>query len=323
MFANEDFIARTSGQFAVDMDPDTRRTTNSAPAGHIKSLADINVSGSATWYLTPAPGTNPPLSATTHVLHRFDTNSLLLGKRIRISGWIKAKDVRNWAGGTLSVWNSEHNYGFDDSTSRPVLGTADWQPIEFVAELPKEPCIIAFEAVLYGNGEIWFDDFRLDVVAPDTPVTGDRGDWRFFGASPADYSETTDYTTTHNGHPAFCIAYTPPGTAPPGAKIWWGKEIYSPETAKYIGHTVQMTVWTKSENISGAAQPAFHPRDINAKIIAREQGDQPIRGTTDWTQHTFTCRIPPETDFINTGFNFSGGGKIWIDLDSIKFKIIK
>jgi hypothetical protein len=162
----------------------------------------------------------------------------------------------------------------------------------------------------------------LDVAPPDTSITGDR-DWRFFGASPGDYSETTDYQTKHNGHPALCIAYIPDGKAPPGAKMWWGKDIYSPDNDKYLGHTVRMTVWIKTENISGNVTPGFHPRDYTGKIIAREQGNRSIKGTTDWTEHTFTCRIPENADFINTGFNFSGGGKLWIDVDSIKYEIVK
>jgi len=181
---------------------------------------------------------------------------------------------------------------------------------------------MGFEVDIYGSGEIWFDDFRLDIVAPDVPLTNDKH-MRFFSARPADYSDTTDYLVTHNGHPTHCIAYLPGGAAPPGARMYWGKEITYPEIEKYLGHTVRMTVWTKSENITGAATPAFHPRDLNGTVIAHEQGNKSIKGTTDWTEHTFTCRIPENSDFINNGFNFFGSGRLWIDTDSIKYEIVQ
>ena len=321
LFGNDWFAGKTNAQFAFDLDPNTRRTTNSAPAGHIKSVAKMDVVNSSVWYIFP--GTNASFIALSHVYYRINTNSILLGKRIRVSGWIKSKDVENWAGGVLQVWSHEHSYGYDDSTSRPVTGTSDWQQIEFVADVPKEPCFVGFAVALYGNGEIWFDDFRLEIVSPVTPVTSDQNHMRFFGARPDDYSETTDYQVKHDGHPTLCIGYLPQGTPPPGARMYWGKEINYPDTKKYLGHTVRMTVWTKSENMTGSATASFHPRDISGKIIAREQGNKSIKGTTDWTEHTFTCRIPEETDFINNGFNITGGGKLWIDVDSIKYEIVK
>jgi len=55
-FANDQFVARTNAEFAIDMDPNTLRTTNSAPAGHIKSLVKMDANGSSAWYLNP--GTN-------------------------------------------------------------------------------------------------------------------------------------------------------------------------------------------------------------------------------------------------------------------------
>ena len=115
----------------------------------------------------------------------------------------------------LAVVNDQgHLFAFGDSTSQPIHGTVDWQPIEFVTDVPNEPCTIYFNPTLYGNGEIWYDDFQIDVVSRHAPITDDRT-WRFLGSTPTDYSETTDDSQTHAGHPALCIAYLPDGKAPP------------------------------------------------------------------------------------------------------------
>ena len=48
-----------------------------------------------------------------------------------------------------------------------------------------------------------------------------------------------------------------------------------------------------------------------------------LKGTQDWTQFTVTCVIPDDINHIDTAFIFYGSGKAWIDMDSLKFKIIK
>jgi len=277
LFANDAFAAKANAQFVIDIDPDTRRTTDSTPAGHIKSLVKMDVNGSSAWYLSPLlGGTNLPFPAVSRVGYPVASNSLLLGKRVRMSGWIKAKDVENWAGGTLSIGYQKHNYGFDYSTDRPIVGTADWQQVEFVTDLPNEPCYVYFSVELYGSGEIWLDDFRLDIASPATPLTNDKN-MRFFSARPADYSHETDYQVKHDGHPAYCIAYLPEGKPPPGARMYWGKEFYYPDTEKYLGHTVRMTFWAKSENLTGAVTPSLHPRASTPPSLRMNRATHPSR----------------------------------------------
>jgi hypothetical protein len=126
----------------------------------------------------------------------------------------------------------------------------------------------------------------------------------------------------HDGHPAFCITCTAEKSMP-STRMFWGRTLALEDCEKYKGHTVRVTVWTKTENVSGVMRPAFHPRNNTGKQIGQEKDDPAIRGTTDWTQRVFTCRIPKETDFINDGFNFVGTGKFWYDRDSVKYEIVK
>jgi hypothetical protein len=120
--------------------PGARRTPR--PAGHIKALVDLKAAESADWYVGGG-GTNPALSAASHVNYEVTNGSPLLGQRIRISGWMKANGVENWAGGSLFIGDKDgHLVTWDDSTSRPVRGTTDWQQIDFVTDLPDKPCTI-------------------------------------------------------------------------------------------------------------------------------------------------------------------------------------
>jgi RNA polymerase sigma factor (sigma-70 family) len=95
--ANDAFAPHTDSRFIVDTDPATRRTSGSMPAGHIRSLVAPVLAGSGD-YLASLATTNHSLCASCSVTYRVGEKSALRGQRIRISGWIKAKDVRSWVG---------------------------------------------------------------------------------------------------------------------------------------------------------------------------------------------------------------------------------
>lgn len=321
VFTNDAFASSSDNRYLVEMDPNVKRTPDSAPAQHIQCL--IKPTG-ANDYLasTVGAGTNRALIGTCYINHRVEANSSLLGKRVRISGWIKTKDVASWAGATLVILNRNwHVFADDDMTDRPVRGTSDWTQIEIITDVPKEPCIISFVPSLYGTGEMWFADFQVDIVPSDTPITDDRA-WHVWSPNSYDYSETTDNDVKHDGHSTLCIAYTPTGKAPAGSWMWWGEDIRNPE--KFAGHTVRMTVWAKTENVVGNLRPNLRPKGAQFKLLTRDRrlGGGPGNGTTDWEFKTVLCQIPKDTQCLDTGFAFTGSGKVWLDLQSLKYEII-
>jgi hypothetical protein len=214
---------------------------------------------------------------------------------------------------------------YDDMSDRPVRGTTDWQQYEIVTDLPDEPCVIYFGPDLYGPGELWADDFQIDLAPHDAPATDDRN-WRISNeSSPADYSADTDFKVTHNGHPTLCFAYTSDGIAPRGTYTRLGHDFYGPDSDKYVGHTILMSGWIKTENVSGRIEPVIFPYAGWNKLLAKDSmvRDYSFKGTRDWTQFSVTCTVPDNTEYLDTGFNFFGSGKVWIDLDSVKYKIIR
>jgi len=311
---------RSDDRFSNDVASNVRRTTNSSPAGHIKCLVKPKSSGSAD-YLASLNSGNRPLQACRFITHTVTTNSPFLGKRIHVSGWLKTSNVEVMAGATLVILNAEgHIFADDPMTDRPIQGTTDWMEIEMITDVPSEPCTIYLGPTLYGTGELWADDFQIALAPSDKPITDDRA-WHVWSPNPGDYSVTTDLQNTHDGRPSLCLAYTPTGAAPAGSWMWWGQCIRAPE--KYRGHTVRMTAWIKSEAVTGRAGPNLRPKGANFKLLAEDSQARrrPIRGSSDWTQHSVTCFIPEETQCLDTGFSFSRSGKLWIDTESLKYEI--
>ncbi|MGY2131095.1 hypothetical protein ACW9KT_02620 [Hymenobacter sp. HD11105] len=105
-----------------------------------------------------------------------------LGKRVRMTGYVKSKDVKNWAGLWLRVdqAGSQKSLAFDNMSNRPVKGTTDWQKYEIVLDVPAQASNIAYGALLHATGQIWFDNLSFEVVDASVPVT----DLRQMSATP-------------------------------------------------------------------------------------------------------------------------------------------
>jgi hypothetical protein len=93
------------------------------------------------------------------------------GKRMRLSAWIRTKDVeplpeagaRGGAGLYMSAQNSAANVN--------VTGTTDWQYRELVMDVPRNSPWLPLGLMLVGRGQVWARDFKLEEVSADTPVT--------------------------------------------------------------------------------------------------------------------------------------------------------
>ncbi|MFZ4412703.1 MAG: hypothetical protein ACOYOV_06440 [Bacteroidales bacterium] len=101
-----------------------------------------------------------------------------LGKRIKMSGFLKTKDVAEWSGFWLRIdqKGSDETLGFDNmhdgKKDRSIKGTTDWTKYEIVLDVPLKTTNIAFGALLVGTGQIWFDNLKFEVVDNTIPTTG-------------------------------------------------------------------------------------------------------------------------------------------------------
>lgn len=96
-----------------------------------------------------------------------------LGKKVKMTGYMKAENVEDWAGLWLRVdgKDSRQPLSFDNMQDRPVKGTADWTKCEIVLDVPENSSTLNFGALLSGTGKIWFDTIIFEVVSDSTEST--------------------------------------------------------------------------------------------------------------------------------------------------------
>lgn len=94
------------------------------------------------------------------------------GRRIKLSGFIKTKDVKQFSGLWMRVDStSEDTLQFDNMSDRPIIGTNHWNRYSIVLDVPETSAIIAFGILLAGKGEVWLDGVRFEEVSNNTPTT--------------------------------------------------------------------------------------------------------------------------------------------------------
>jgi hypothetical protein len=101
-----------------------------------------------------------------------------LGKRVRMSAYVKTKDVAEWAGLWFRIdqQGSTQSLGFDNmhdgKTDRSIKGTTDWKKYEIVLDVPSNASNLAYGALLSGTGQIWFAKLSFEIVDKSVPTTG-------------------------------------------------------------------------------------------------------------------------------------------------------
>ena len=94
------------------------------------------------------------------------------GKRLRLTGYIKSKGVKQWSGLWMRVDGKKYlPLAFDNMQDRPVKGTSGWQKVEIVLDVPEKAVSIAFGLLLMGGGQVWVDDIQLETVDHKVRVT--------------------------------------------------------------------------------------------------------------------------------------------------------
>lgn len=97
-----------------------------------------------------------------------------LGKRLRLSGYIKSKDVIESAGLWMRIdgaGNPPKMLGFDNMHNRPIKGTTNWKKYDVVLDVPSNSKSVNIGVLLSGTGEIWVSNLRFEVVDKNVPTT--------------------------------------------------------------------------------------------------------------------------------------------------------
>ncbi len=94
------------------------------------------------------------------------------GKRVRLTGYLKTRDVRWHAGVWLRVDGPDAKLlAFDNMSDRPVLGTADWSQHAVVLDVPEAALRLAFGVLLHSpTGQVWARELKESLPStPDRP----------------------------------------------------------------------------------------------------------------------------------------------------------
>jgi len=100
------------------------------------------------------------------------------GKRIRLTAYVKTKDVLDWAGMWMRVddYNIYNNsLSFDNMYERPIRGNTKWTQYEIVLDVPMNASKIVYGLLLSGTGQVWIDNVIIEEVPKDVPTTDQDG----------------------------------------------------------------------------------------------------------------------------------------------------
>ncbi len=102
-----------------------------------------------------------------------------LGKRVRLTGWLKTAPDNGDALGSAHLWVRVDGDGTAISSdfmwARPVVMGTDWKQYALVVDVPQNAKGLTFGLCLDGAGQVWADDLALDIVGTDVATTGRPG----------------------------------------------------------------------------------------------------------------------------------------------------
>ncbi len=116
-------------------------------------------------------------------LGQFINAGQYLGKRVRLSGYFKSKDLQGYACVFLYVvMSSDEISGDTRGYNRSIFGTLNWTRDEIVIDIPQAAKLIALGMVVssvnaIASGEcpeVWVDNMNFEEVSLDVPLTESR-----------------------------------------------------------------------------------------------------------------------------------------------------
>jgi len=138
--------------YEIDLDPTTKH--NGKGSGTIRSISSPTGFGTLMQQSSPAA---------------------YLGKRVRLSAFVKAEGVEKWAGLWMRLdTDARSTVSFDNMEDRPIKGTVDWRKYEVVLDVPSNATNLAFGVLITGAGHVWIDDLKFEEVGSTVPTTGTK-----------------------------------------------------------------------------------------------------------------------------------------------------
>jgi hypothetical protein len=247
------------------------------------------------------------------------------GKRIRLRGAVRSEDVRGWAGLWLRVDRDEKlGIAFDNMQDRPICGTTDWRAYDVVLDVTPEATRLSYGVLLSGEGRLWADDLRLEVVdasvattalAPSVEGPGGPGlapSWNIAGSRPDQYDMTADASVRRGQGPSLTVrAMEPTGDD-------FGTLMQSVSAPPFGGKRARFSAAVRVRDVVGWAGLWLRVDGADGKRLAFDNmQNRPIVGTSDWKTYDVVLDVPVAADRIALGVLLVGKGQVWMDSVSL------
>jgi hypothetical protein len=92
------------------------------------------------------------------------------GSRVRLSGYLRCQLQSGWSGLWLRVDPIKGPpLAFENMQKRPVTGHTEWNRYQIELDVPAQADSLNYGGLLSGRGQVWLDDFQIEVVGLATP----------------------------------------------------------------------------------------------------------------------------------------------------------
>ena len=158
-------------QAAANDVPEGWVVAGTAPQDYQVSVLPEKREGNNVVLLESVANPNPSKFGT---LSQYCSADQYLGKRVRMTGYLKSENVKNWAGMWFRVDDSKQkdlSLSFDNMSDRPIKNTTDWKKYEIVLDVPQQAGAMAFGVLLEGSGKVWISGISFEIVDQSVPTT--------------------------------------------------------------------------------------------------------------------------------------------------------
>jgi beta-lactamase regulating signal transducer with metallopeptidase domain len=301
-------------------------------SGRVKRIADGGRGGSLT-------------NGTSAVPYR--------GKRLKYSGFLRSQDA-----GTAGLWMRVDSIqdgvakpiAFDNMSTRPIKGTTEWNEYAVVLDVPPEATSIAFGILLTGQGTLWGDDLKIEIVgnlgegADSTGIdqevlerinaaitardTGNLANMDFeqgaandgypklWGGGGTGYKLSIDSDKSHQGAHSGRIERVGQGDR-------FGSFTRSVPVTNFLSKRIMYSGYLSTENAESAVLwmriDGVHDGQIEPIDFSNTTKQGGI-GTTDWTEYSIVLDVPPDAKHVTFGFLLTGAGIVWGD--DLKIEVV-
>lgn len=312
--------------------------------------AFIKATDSTTISMLPAGWKRAPEQSSRGLLQAVKAEQYH-GKRVRLSGSLKTKDVKPGTGLWMRVDGKDRMLAIDAMQDRMVQGTTDWKSYSVVLDVPKDAIGISFGVLgkSIAEGQVWVDDLMLDVVNSDEPITGvkelddkvppyTKSEQAQLAERYADAGSTArnlefeegiefytvglDSSESHSGRASALIELTIAKEKPSNVKVippGWTRPPANNVLMQFIkadefrGKKIRLSAFVKTNKTNGWTGLWMRVDGKENRLTFDNQSDRPIVGNTDWTPTEVVLDVADDAVGIAYGLVSAGEGKAWVD----------